>query len=162
MKLVGAPLKELRVLSPGIGSLFVFADSADTPEDLLSAIGGEKQRCFFVVEDKDTKESEVSIVSLDGAQILRRSGARLVINIPVCNEVMYRPAVNARLSNVENGMEVILPTSKNSVYFKVMGNPTPQGKVLLVNLNGGAKVLIDDDTLVKCRNINMDVAVGFK
>ena len=164
MNLSGPAPVELGSLKPGVMSLFVFADSADTAGDLLRTLTDDEQKCFFVIDDKDKKESEVSIVSIDGAQLLRRSSDRSVIKIPLPPDpLQWKPQpTTVRLSNVEDGMVIGLPRRQTSIYLKVKGNPSPAGKVIVVCLNDGSKVLIDDDLMVKVGTLSVHLNLCFK
>jgi len=143
----------------------VFADSADTPNDPFCAIIEGKLIPFFVIEEDGTKEGEVSIVSLDGTQILRRPSTRQVMKIPgvfLDESGQGQKVLKARLSNAEDGGVVDLTDSKVS-YMKVQGNPTPVGKVILVRLIDGIKSLVDDDLLVTVRDsISVNFELCFK
>lgn len=151
MTLAGSKPVTLSSLIPGISSIFCFVDSADTTEELLEALSDAGKNCFMVFVDESKKDSGVDIVSLDGKQILRRQGNRSVVKIHWNGPYGWKAdSAKARLSNVEAGNVVRYSpdVSKDGLFMKAVGNPSPAGKVMLISLDDGIKHVVDDDLMV--------------
>jgi hypothetical protein len=170
MNLAGDKPVTLGSLKPGAFSLFCFTDSADTPEDLLTALNEGGQNCYIVFVGDGKKGEGVDIVSLDGKQVRRMNPNRLVTKIP-CTPKSFgwvADTARSRMSNVENGKVVAFPPPAKNVddtgtaFLKIQGNPNPPGKVILVSLEDGEKIIVDDDLLVQAGTASVCINLRYR
>lgn len=151
-------------LAPGIDSAFCFADSADTTEDFFKALQDVNKNFFMVIDGSGAKEGEVDIISLDGKQILRRSADRRVRKFPEIDtrslsSTFTKDQMLTRASNIEVG-KIAVYQGRDCI--KVQGNPAPPGKVILVSLLDGKKVLADDDLLLQAGDMKFCLTLHVK
>ncbi len=132
------------------GEVFSFADSGNTPAQLFETLVNPCGNIFMVFADEGNKNGgeDVDVVSLDGKQMLRRYFSREVMRIKGCDLTVGVKSPNrAMVSNLEPGTFVCCGYGQVSMVVK--GNPSPKGKVLLINRGFGIKrVEVDDDLLV--------------